>query len=129
MNSTLTRLAPHALSLLRIVAALLLLQHGMTKFFSFPGTANMPAMFSMFWWAGLIELAGGALLVIGLFSRPVAFVLAGHLAAAYFIGHAPRSFYPIVNNGSLPVLYCFTFFYLVFAGPGPWSLDRILRRE
>ncbi len=129
MNATLSRFAPHALSLLRIMAALLLLQHGMTKFFSFPGTATMPATFSLFWWAGLIELVGGALLLIGLFSRAAAFLLAGHLAFVYFIGHAPRSFYPLVNNGTLPVLYCFVFFYLIFAGPGPWSLDRIMRRD
>lgn len=126
MNTTLTRLAPHILSLLRIAAALLLLQHGTTKVLGFPATqmsgislTSMPGI------AGIIELVGGALLLIGLFSRPVAFILSGMTAVAYFLVHAPKDFYPILNGGELAALYCFVFFYLTFAGPGPWSVDAL----
>ena len=129
MNATLSRFAPHALSLLRIVACLMLLQHGTSKFLAFPMTMNMPAMFGMFWWAGVIELVGGVLLLLGVFSRPAAFLLSGHLAAVYFIGHAGRGFYPLTNGGEVAVLFCFIFFYLIFAGPGPWSVDAMRGRS
>lgn len=126
MNTTLTRLAPHVLSLLRIAAALLLLQHGTTKVLGFPVTqmsgislTSLPGI------AGIIELVGGALLLIGLFSRPVAFILSGMTAVAYFLVHAPQSFFPILNGGELAALYSFVFFYLTFAGPGPWSVDAL----
>lgn len=126
MNATLTRLAPHILSLLRIAAALLLLQHGTTKVLGFPVTQmsgiSLTALPGI---AGIIELVGGALLLIGLFSRPVAFILSGMTAVAYFLVHAPKDFYPILNGGELAALYCFVFFYLTFAGPGPWSVDAL----
>ncbi|MDQ0302071.1 DoxX family protein [Ancylobacter polymorphus] len=126
MNATLTRLAPHILSLLRIAAALLLLQHGTTKVLGFPVTQmsgiSLTALPGI---AGIIELVGGALLLIGLFSRPVAFILSGMTAVAYFLVHAPQSFFPILNGGELAALYCFVFFYLTFAGPGPWSVDAL----
>ncbi len=130
MIATLNRLAPHVLSLLRVMSALLLLQHGTTKILGFPTTqmtgvslTSMPGI------AGIIELVGGLLLLVGLFSRATAFVLSGMTAVAYFLVHAPNDFHPIVNGGELAALYCFVFFYLVFAGPGPWSLDRVLGRE
>lgn len=130
MNGNLTRLAPHILSLLRIMAALLLMQHGTTKVLGFPATpmsgvslTSMPGM------AGIIELVGGALLLIGLFSRATAFILSGMTAVAYFLVHAPKDFYPLVNGGELAALYCFVFFYLVFAGPGPWSVDALRGAE
>lgn len=126
MNTTLTRLAPHILSLLRIMAALLLLQHGTTKVLGFPATQmsgiSLTALPGI---AGIIELVGGALLLIGLFSRPVAFILSGMTAVAYFLVHAPQSFFPILNGGELAALYSFVFFYLTFAGPGPWSVDAL----
>ncbi|WP_425106980.1 DoxX family protein [Ancylobacter sp.] len=126
MNTTLTRLAPHILSLLRIAAALLLLQHGTTKVLGFPATQmsgiSLTALPGI---AGIIELVGGALLLIGLFSRPVAFILSGMTAVAYFLVHAPQSFFPILNGGELAALYSFVFFYLTFAGPGPWSVDAL----
>ncbi|MPT25252.1 MAG: DoxX family protein [Starkeya sp.] len=126
MNATLTRLAPHILSLLRIAAALLLLQHGTTKVLGFPATQmsgiSLTALPGI---AGIIELVGGALLLIGLFSRPVAFILSGMTAVAYFLVHAPQSFFPILNGGELAALYSFVFFYLTFAGPGPWSVDAL----
>ena len=117
--------SPRILSVLRIMSALLLMQHGTAKFLSIPAMDQFAKLqpYSLSWYAGLFELIGGALLVIGLFTRPVAFVLSGVMAFAYFIAHAPRGFYPIANGGELAVLYCFVFFYLAFAGGGAWSVD------
>jgi putative oxidoreductase len=108
-----------------------LLQHGTGKWLGFPvvpAFANASAT-SLSGIAGMIELVGGVLFVLGLFTRPVAFILSGLCAAAYFISHAPRAFYPILNGGELAALYCFVFFYFVFAGPGPWSLDAMMKRS
>ena len=120
-----TAWAPRLLSILRIMAGLLLLQHGTAKLLKFPVVQNMANLdlSSMPGIAGFLELIGGALLVIGLFTRPVAFILAGMTAVAYFLAHAPRGFFPILNGGELAALYCFAFLYLAAAGPGPWSLD------
>lgn len=82
-----------------------------------------PAMFSLSWTAGVIELIGGALLIVGLWTRPVAFILSGEMAFAYWIAHAPRDVFPVLNGGDAAILYCFVFLYIVFAGPGPWSVD------
>jgi putative oxidoreductase len=124
MNAILTSWQPRILSVLRIMTGLLFLQHGLVKMFSFPmAFPGKIELFSRLWFAGAIEVVGGILLVIGLFTRWTAFVCAGLAAFAYFLGHAPKSFYPIQNGGNLAILYCFVFFYLVFAGPGPWSLD------
>jgi len=124
MDATLNAWQPRVLSILRIMAGLLLLQHGLVKMFAFPMAFPNPVpQFSLLWFAAVIEIIGGVLLIIGLFTRWVAFVCAGFAAFAYFIGHAPRSYYPIQNGGTLAVLYCFVFFYLFFAGPGPWSID------
>ena len=116
---------PHVLSLLRIMSALLVLQHGTAKILKFPYNPNYDNLpiFGLIWFAGMLELVFGSLLAVGLFTRVAAFVLSGEMAFAYFIGHAPRHFVPILNNGNLAVLYCFVFFYLAFAGPGPWSVD------
>ncbi len=129
MLATLNRLAPHILSLLRVASALLLMQHGTTKILGLPATqATGISLTSMGGIAGIFELVGGALLLIGLFTRPVAFLLSGMTAVAYFMVHAGRDFYPINNGGELAALYCFVFFYLVFAGPGPWSVDAVRDR-
>ncbi len=129
MTATLNRLAPHALSLLRVASALLLLQHGTTKILGLPVTqATGISLTTLPGIAGLFELIGGVLLLIGLFTRPVAFLLSGLTAVAYFYAHAPNSFYPIVNQGELAALYSFVFFYFIFAGPGPWSIDAIRNR-
>lgn len=121
---TLTRFTPQLLSIFRIMAALLLLQHGTTKILSFPASDfNGIALTSLPGIAGLFELIGGALLLVGLFSRVTAFVLSGVMAAAYFIAHAPQGFYPMLNGGELAVLYSFSFLFLAAAGPGPWSVD------
>lgn len=117
--------APRVLSILRIVAALIFFEHGTQKLLGFPPTDNPPAFLSLSWIAGVLELVGGALLALGLFTRPVAFILSGEMAFAYWLAHAPRSVFPVLNGGDAAILYCFVFLYLVFAGPGPWSLDAL----
>lgn len=122
-----TTWSPRLLSVMRIVIAFLFMQHGGQKLFDFPVAKAGPALelFSLMGLAGALELFGGLLLLLGLFSRPVAFVLSGQMAVAYFMAHAPRGFWPIANQGELAVLYCFVFLYLAAAGGGPWSLDRL----
>lgn len=121
---------PQLLSVLRFMSGLLLLQHGTTKYLNIPeGPMNNASPLTMPGAAGVLELVGGALLVIGLFTRPVAFVLSGMTAVAYFYAHAPRGFFPILNGGELAALYCFVFLYLAAAGGGAWSADKIWRSE
>src|SRR5687767_13200445 len=126
-TDSLTRFAPQVLSVLRIVAALLILQFGMAKLFGFPYVEMFQGiqLFSLYGLAGTIELVGGALLLIGLFTRPAAFILSGEMAAAYFIGHFPKGFIPLLNGGNEAVIYCFVFLYFFFAGPGPGSVDAV----
>jgi putative oxidoreductase len=120
--------APRMLSILRIVAALIFMEHGTQKLFGFPPSDNpSPELFSLIGLAGVLELVGGILLVLGLFTRPVAFVLSGEMAFAYWMAHAPQSFFPAVNGGDAAILYCFVFLYLAAAGGGAWSLDNALR--
>ena len=123
--------APRVLSVLRIVAALIFLLHGTQKLFGFPAppATGLPAALSLFWIGAVLELVGGLLLMGGLFTRPVALILSGEMAFAYWMFHAPRNFYPTLNGGDAAILYCFLFLYLVFAGPGPWSIDAKLRRD
>lgn len=130
LDATLSSWQPRALSLLRIMAGLLFLQHGVSKMFAFPLPYLVKVVpYSPSWFAGIIELVGGFLIVIGLFTRPAAFICAGTMAFAYFMGHAPRGFYPLFNGGNLAVLYCFVFFYLAFAGGGAWSVDATRERK
>jgi putative oxidoreductase len=121
--------APRVLSILRIVAALIFFEHGSQKLLGFPPTDNPPAFLSLSWTAGVLELVGGAFLILGLFTRPVAFVLSGEMAFAYWLAHAPQSFFPVLNRGDAAILYCFVFLYLVFAGAGPWSIDAMRARK
>lgn len=127
INETrLGRWAPYALALLRIVAALIFLAHGTQKFLGFPAgpaAGSGWALNNLGAFAGIIEIATGVLIAIGLFTRPAAFIASGTMAVAYWYAHAPRSPFPISNGGDAAILYCFVFFYLVFAGPGAWSLD------
>jgi putative oxidoreductase len=123
LSDTCAAWAPRVLSILRIMTALVLLQHPLSKLFGFPASNFMPPVGALPWYAAIIEIIGAPLLLIGLFTRPVAFIVAGAMAAAYFIGHAPRGFFPQVNGGSLAIMYCFVCFYISFAGPGPWSVD------
>jgi putative oxidoreductase len=120
------------LSILRIVTALLFMEHGTRKFFAFPPNAEAsspPEAMSLIWFAGALELVGGALLALGLLTRPVAFVLSGQMAVAYWMAHAPQSFYPILNGGESAILFCFIFLYIAAAGGGPWALDRTLSKK
>lgn len=122
--------APRALSLLRIIAGFMFMTHGMQKILGFP--APKPALthlLSLMGTAGLLELVGGALLLVGLFTRPVAFVLSGEMAFAYFMAHAPQGFWPFLNHGELAVLYAFVFLYLAAAGGGAFSIDRWWRNR
>ncbi len=116
------------LSVLRFMSGLLLLQHGTGKYLNFPiGPMNNASPATLGGFAGILELVGGILLVIGLFTRPTAFILSGMAAVAYFVAHYPQGFYPVLNGGELAVLYCFVFLYLSAAGAGPWSVDRAIR--
>jgi len=123
--------SPRLLSVLRIVAAFLYLLHGTQKVFAVPPTASGATvqLASRLGAAGVIEIVGGSLILLGLFTRPVAFVCAGEMAFAYFLVHAPRAPLPLQNGGELPVLFCFIFLYLAAAGGGPWSLDALRSRR
>jgi putative oxidoreductase len=121
--------SPRLLSVLRIVTALLFMTHGTAKLFQMPHQAMFDSLqiMSLMGLQGVLEAGGGLLLLIGLFTRPVAFVLSGDMAVAYFMAHAPKNVLPILNGGDLAVLFCFVFLYLAVAGPGPWSIDARLR--
>jgi putative oxidoreductase len=122
--------SPRALSVLRIVTAFLFMSHGTAKLFQIPHQAmfdNLQLM-SLIGVQGVLEAGGGALLLIGLLSRPVAFILSGDMAVAYFMSHWPQGWLPLLNDGDLAVLFCFVFFYLWVAGPGPWGVDALRRR-
>ena len=108
--------------------ALLFIEHGTQKLFGFPATEFQPPLFSLFGIAGILEVVGGLAILVGLFTRPVAFVLSGLMAVAYFMAHAPSSFFPVLNGGDAAILFCFVFLYLVFAGAGAFSADGLRRR-
>ena len=120
--------APRMLSVLRIMTALLFLAHGTQKLFGFPTPQYQPDFLTLSWFAAAIELVGGVLLTLGLFTRAAAFVCAGQMAFAYFIAHFPKSFFPAVNGGDAAVLFCFIFLYLFVAGGGAWSVDAARNR-
>jgi putative oxidoreductase len=125
--------SPYLLSILRISAAFLFVQYGSTKLLAFPA-AIMPdgstaSLASLAGVAGMFELVGGAFLLVGLFTRPVAFLLSGEMAVAYFMGHAGQGFWPVLNGGAPAVLFCFTWLYVSAAGAGPWSLDALRSRR
>ena len=117
--------SPQILSLLRIIAGLLFVEHGASKLLGFPHVDMFDGLqvFSLLGFAGILELVGGGLVAVGLFTRPVAFLLSGEMAAAYFMAHAPKSFFPLLNQGEAAILFCFIFLYLAAAGGGAWSLD------
>ncbi len=128
LNSICPRWSQYMLSILRIISALLFMQHGAQKLFGFmaPMNATSHPLFSLMGIGGVLEFFGGLLLVSGLFTRPVAFILSGEMAVAYFMVHAPKAFWPIQNGGDLAFLWSFVFFYIAVAGGGAWSLDRLL---
>ena len=120
---------PRVLSILRAVAGLIFMLHGTQKLLGFPASSRTVEMFSLPWTAGVIEIATGALIMLGLFTRPAAFLASGTMAFAYWMAHAPRDLFPTNNGGDAAILYCFVFLYLVFSGPGPWSLDAKLQKN
>jgi putative oxidoreductase len=129
MESFLRPWSAQLLSILRIVTGLLLLEHGTAKYLNFPTSPmNNMSVGSMSGAAGVLELIGGALLLVGLFTRPVAFILSGMTAIAYFYAHFPRGFFPILNGGELAILFCFTLLYIASVGGGPWSADVMWRK-
>jgi putative oxidoreductase len=130
MQSFLESWSPRVLSVLRIVTGFLFMAHGASKWLEFPVPFPAPiTLTSQLGVAGLLELIGGAFVLVGLCTRPMAFVLSGLMAFAYFLAHAPKSFWPLVNRGELAALYSFVFLYLAAAGGGPWSVDQWLRRR
>ena len=123
--------APQMLAVLRIMGALLFLEHGLIKLFGYPPNAapGQQPFLSLLWIAGLIETVGGWLLLVGLFTRQAAFVLAGEMAVGYFLVHAPLGIFPALNAGELAILFCFIFLYIAAAGPGAWSIDEMRTRR
>jgi putative oxidoreductase len=130
MENALRSWSPQFLSVLRIMTGLVFLQSGTAKHLEFPEVTAFKniQLWSLVGVAGVIELIGGTLIVLGLFTRPVAFLLSGEMAIAYFWAHAPRNFFPILNDGRPAILFCFVFLYLFFASGGAWSLDRMIRK-
>jgi putative oxidoreductase len=124
--TALERMRPYVLSILRIMAGLLFMEHGTAKLFGFPPHGPMPTFPELEFFAGSIELTGGALVALGLLTRPAAFIMSGEMAIGYFLNHAPKSFFPLLSGGEAAVLYCFVFLYFVFAGAGPLSVDALL---
>ena len=116
--------APQALAVLRIVAAILFILHGTTKVIGFPAAEYSPPLMSLFGLAGIIEIVAGLMILVGFFTRPAAFIAAGEMAVAYWMAHAPSSLFPSSNGGDAAILFCFVFLYLVFSGPGAWSVNK-----
>jgi putative oxidoreductase len=123
----LEKYTPYALAALRIATALIFMLHGTQKLFGFPAppSSGLPPLLSLFGIGAILELGGGLLILLGLWTRPVAFILSGEMAVAYWMFHAPRNLYPLLNGGDASILYCFVFFLLVFTGPGAFSLDQL----
>ena len=130
LDALATAWAPRLLSVLRIMSGLLFLQHGTAKHLKFPVVPMFAKLdpVSMLGAAGALEIVGSLLLILGLFTRTTAFIMSGFMAVAYFMAHANRGFYPILNGGELAILYCFVFLYIAAAGPGPWSYDAIRKK-
>jgi putative oxidoreductase len=128
LYASLDKARPYILSIVRIVVALLFLEHGLQKYFSFP-VAAPPSLSTLLYVQGAIEIVGGLLLLVGAYTRVVAFILCGDMAVAYFMSHHPRNFFPVANGGDAAILYCFIFLYFVFAGAGIWSLDRVFLKQ
>lgn len=130
-NTHLDCWSPYALGLLRVITALLFLAHGVQKFWGFPApsASGIVQPFTIFWFGGMLELLGGLFLMVGFLTRPTAFVVSGMMAVAYWMFHFPKNIFPILNGGDASILYCFIFLYLVFAGPGAWSIDGLRKQK
>ena len=127
MFDSLSRYTPYALAALRIVTALIFIEHGTQKLIGWPAApaSGLPAVMTLSWIGGVLEAVGGVFILLGLFTRPVAFILSGEMAVAYWMFHAPRSVFPLLNGGDAAILYCFVFLLFVFTGPGAWSIDEM----
>ena len=124
MFDRLSAYAPQALAVLRIITALLFIESGTTKLIGFPASDMTPPLFSLFGLAGIIEIVAGILVLVGFFTRPAALIASGEMAVAYFMAHAPSNLFPAMNGGDAAILFCFVFLYLVFSGPGAWSVNK-----
>jgi putative oxidoreductase len=124
MFDRLSAYAPQALAVLRIVAAILFILHGTQKVIGFPAAEFSPPLMSLFGLAGIIEIVAGLMILVGFFTRPAAFIAAGEMAVAYWMAHAPSNLFPANNGGDAAILFCFVFLYLVFSGPGAWSVNK-----
>ena len=129
LYTTMERFRPYILSIFRIVVGLLFLEHGLSKVFNFPAPSPVASLSGLLILAAFLETVGAVLFILGAYTRIVAFILSGEMAFAYFMAHAPRSFYPLVNAGELAVLFCFIFLYFAFAGGGPLSVDRAMLKQ
>jgi putative oxidoreductase len=129
IKSFISKRTPIVLSIVRIMIALLVMEHGAQKLFGFPVPIGSVKIISMIGIAGIIEFFGGLIVALGLFTRPAAFIVSGLMAVAYFLVHAKNSFWPVVNQGELAIVYCFIFLFFAFAGGGEWSIDRIFRKK
>ena len=129
LYTTMERFRPYILSIFRIVVGLLFLEHGLSKVFNFPAPSPVASLSGLLILAAFLETVGAVLFILGAYTRIVAFILSGEMALAYFMAHAPRAFYPLVNAGELAVLFCFIFLYFAFAGGGPLSVDRAMLKQ
>ena len=120
---------PRVRSVLRIIIGPLFMEHGLAKLFGFPAATNHPEVFQLLWFAGVIEALGGLMFTLGLFTRPMAFLMSGEMAVGYFMSHAPRNFFPLLNGGDAAILFSLIFFYFFVAGGGCWSLDVAMGRR
>lgn len=129
MSGLLRAWEPRILSIVRLIVGLLFMEHGTAKLLGFPPGTIAPVMFSLLWFAGVIEMLGGACIAVGLYTRSTAFLSSGEMAVGYFHSHAPHDFFPVLNRGDAAILFCFIFLYFAVAGGGSWSLDRLLGRD
>ena len=128
LDETATHIAPYILSIARVVIALMFMEHGTSKLFGFPAPTSTPDPFTLLWFAAIIEIVGGAMLALGLWTRLAAFIMSGEMAIGYFMSHAPHGFFPIANRGDAAALYCLIFLYFAFAGGGPWTIATLFRK-
>ncbi|MGC2823520.1 MAG: DoxX family protein [Pseudolabrys sp.] len=129
LDETATHIAPYILSIARVVIALMFMEHGTSKLFGFPAPTSTPDPFTLLWFAAIIEIVGGAMLALGLWTRLAAFIMSGEMAIGYFMSHAPHGFFPIANRGDAAALYCLIFLYFAFAGGGPWTIATLFGKR
>ena len=129
IDETTTHVSPYVLGIVRVVIALMFMEHGTSKLFGFPVPTSTPDPFTLLWFAAIIEIVGGGLLALGLWTRLAAFIMSGEMAIGYFMSHASHGFFPIANKGDAAVLYCLIFLYFAFAGGGPWTIATVFRKR